>query len=153
MAKKRHTGPSLNEKIKIGVLVDLSPVAKMRFLEACQVHGGQTDFVQKAIEFYVANAEDGHISKNDVISRLDSIEKHLIELKSKAIETVPAVIAGASQYPVITPARDAVTKESPEQRVNNEEPLKESLEQESAPKIDSVQLDSAFATLSNFMGD
>jgi len=65
---------------RIGVRVSLSPAAERRFLQACKVQGGQTRFVEEAIEFYVKQL--------DLMEKLDEI--------SQKISRIEAAISGSN---------------------------------------------------------
>ncbi|TVX85630.1 hypothetical protein [Paenibacillus agilis] len=91
MPKKRIGQVSVTDsttKVKVGVLVELSPTAYTRFTEACQKYGGQTDFIQNSIEFYTAYSEDGYVKKRDVLLRLDQIENYLHLWSEKKVDYV-----------------------------------------------------------------
>lgn len=158
---------------RIGVRVNLSPLAEKAFLEACKPHGGQTDFITKAIEFY-ANRGD------EVIHRLDSIESHLKSLKHNGLVTTastpiveavqpvqgenPVRIQESIQQEIVTPKepvekRDIQTEANNSASVSIEQEKKEDkalteqeeeIDKDSAKKSQQLQ---TYSTLRFFLGD
>ena len=62
---------------RIGTRVSLSPLAEKKYLAACKVRGGQTEFIQNAIEHYAQGI--------DILKKLEYLEQLLLDLKGSGI--------------------------------------------------------------------
>lgn len=158
---------------RIGVRVNLSPLAEKAFLEACKPHGGQTDFITKAIEFY-ANRGD------EVLHRLDSIESHLKSLKNNGLITTastpvveavqpvqgenPVRIQESVQQEIVTPKEPVVKREesteakssesvSIQQEKKEDKALTDQEEEMDKESANNSQRMQAYSTLRGFLGD
>lgn len=65
---------------RIGGRIDLSPTAEKRYLKACKVKGGQTLFLEEAIEFYVRESE--------IMDKLELLEKLLLQHTTNPVKEV-----------------------------------------------------------------
>lgn len=118
---------------RIGVRVNLSPAAERRFLQACKVQGGQTRFVEDAIEHYVKQL--------DMMEKLNSIENLLLQL----------VRSGQGVSPTVHDPATEITSETPSQKHEEVQQRKDA--QNKRPDfMDPSQLDAAVNTLRAFMG-
>lgn len=108
---------------RIGVRVNLSPAAERRFLQACKEHGGQTRFIEEAIENYVRQL--------DLMEKLNTIEGLLRQLVGSDVRVSKVDKTDAKQE-TEGKAKDA----------QNEKP----------DILDPFQREAALSTLRAFMG-
>jgi len=120
---------------RIGVRVNLSPAAERRFLQACKVQGGQTRFIEEAIEHYVHQL--------DVMEKLNSIENLLRQL----VESGKIVSPGSSST---QPKAQDVSSEAAETKEANENQQGDAQKQPDI--LDPSQLEAAVSTLRALMG-
>lgn len=143
---------------RLSARVDLSIAAERRFLKACKVQGGQTLFIEEAIEFYVR--------ESDVLEKLESIERVLLQridlgegkvLRQSAdthsSETIPEQIADQSSMD--NPITENVIIKQPdlteESSIHQQEGLRNTGENE---KLTSNGLEEAmFNTLRSLIGE